>query len=32
MKIPYAYDSMCMGVEFWDEIILREGECKTQEK
>ena len=29
--MPYAFDSMCMCVEFWDEILLRGEECKTQE-
>ena len=32
MKIAYAYDSMSMCVEFWDEILLRGKECKTREK
>ena len=30
MTSLYACDSMCMCVEFWDEILLRGGECKTR--
>ena len=29
--VAYACDSMCMSVEFWDEILLRGEECKTLE-
>ena len=29
--VAYACDSMCMCVEFRDEILLRGEECKTQE-
>ena len=32
MTIAYACDSMCMCVEFQDEIFLRGEECKTREK
>ena len=32
MTSLYACDSMCMCVEFWDEILLRGEECKTQKK
>ena len=32
MTITYACDSMCMCVEFQDEIFLRGEECKTQKK
>ena len=32
MKIAYACDSMCMCVEFRDEILIRGEECKTREK
>ena len=36
MTILYACDSMCMCVEFRDEILLKGGggggECKTREK
>ena len=31
MTIAYACDSMCMCVEFRDEIFLRGEECKTWE-
>ena len=31
-SIAYACDSMCMCVEFQDEILLRGEECKTWEK
>ena len=32
MTIAYACDLMCMCVEFRDEFLLRDAECKTQEK
>ena len=32
MTIAYACDSMCMCVEFQDEILLRGEERKTREK
>ena len=32
MTSLFACDSMCMCVEFRDEILLRGKECKTQEK
>ena len=32
MTIAYACDSMCMCVEFQDEILLRGEECKTREQ
>ena len=31
MTIAYACDSMCMCVEFRNEILLRGEECKTHE-
>ena len=30
-EVTYARGWMHMCVEFWDEILLRRGECKTQE-
>ena len=30
--VAYAGDSLCMCVEFRDEILLRGEECKTREK
>ena len=30
--VAYACNSLCMCVEFLDEILLREEECKTREK
>ena len=32
MTIAYSCDSMCVCVEFRDEILLRGEECKTREK
>ena len=32
MIVAYACDCMCYVWKFWDEIILRGGECKTREK
>ena len=29
--VAYAYDSICMCVEFKDKILLRGEECKTRE-
>ena len=30
--VAYACDLMCMCVEFWDKILLKGEECKTQKK
>ena len=32
MTISFACDSMCMCVEFRDEILLKGEECKNREK
>ena len=31
-RVTYAYDLMRVCVEFWNEILLREGECETPRK
>ena len=31
-RVTYACGLMCICVEFWDEILLKGGECETPEK